>query len=194
MSQLVQVRMPSNYKAKVAARDRDLMELGKQVSTTKTRNIQYEEAFEELESLGDLCQSTAESLFNTMDLSGMIKPPPNRGDEPIEKKNSLRFRIYNLVSAAALLEAEYRKALGGQSGVDAVMHSSLGTMTASEKAQHAPRNLVSHISKIQAHLDESDDEDYVDSTENPDHQAYGQASESLEVGFTNSAAFHNLMK
>lgn len=173
MTSLIAVRMPSSYKKKLEARDRDLQELGALMVASKNSEIQSEEALKELSSLADLCETTAASMLTSMGLDGLLLTPPDIGITPYEQKEAIRHRVYSLLTASALMSVEYKKLINNQMRANEVLHSMRGGMSQTEAARHAPRNLESHIGHASNHLkgDESDNDD--DSTELPHHQALG---------------------
>lgn len=158
MSNLVSIKMPSSYKAKLVAREQDLAELSALITRSKDDEIKYNQAFEEISTLAELCQSTAESLMQSMDLAGILREAPDDDGTPLARKEVTRFRIYSLLTAAALMQDEYKKIRYGQTVVGDVMKSGRGSMLPEESARHAPRSLVSHTTAISRHiLDEDDD-------------------------------------
>jgi len=171
MSNIIAVKLPNSYKAKLAARDKDLKELGVAIAGTKNLALQYKDAFIELKALAELCQSTGESLFTSLALDSLVKASPISDGSPLQDKDLICHKIYTLLAAAALMQTEYKKITAGQELVSTTMRSASGSMTPTEKAKHAPRQMTSHISAIERHLGDNDDEDDENAGPPPQHQA-----------------------
>lgn len=181
MATIISPRLPNNFKTKLLARERDLAEIATAMTEVKDQNVQSQLAFRELSTLSELCQSSAESIMSDLDLDGVLAPVPETDGSPRGDKEYIRNQMYGLLSAATLMQREYRQMKEAQAQAGRLLQSGKGSMTPTEYASHAPRGLASHIGALETHL--MDGEDDQSGVQTSDPQFAGNASGDGTVSF-----------
>jgi hypothetical protein len=170
---LLNINMPNNFKTKLALVTRDRDELGASILAAKTECVQQRQALQELNTLADLCRTTGEGVVNDLDLGDLLRPAPDTDGSPLQVKEAIRFKIYSLLAATALMQEDYREIKRTFRVAHDIMNSQSGAMTPAEQSKNIPRTLTGHIGEVCRHvLRDDDQEDQVESDVG-DHEGVG---------------------